>query len=163
MILEIIITPKTNLMNAGLGFVEHWPLQSSYRFLDPTFKTFSIPFSKTIYLFFQNQVYQIGDQYKPLKKQSKAFLMIHCKHTRPRLNKIWTKQKKFIYKATKCCSFEKQPRLFSIFLDFISLGKFQDFFKTFSRIQNSVWTLPVLSEKKETKKLYVHFSYFFQV
>ena len=112
-------------------------------------QTFSTSFSKTIYLFFQ--VYQIGDEYRPLKKQSKAFFMIHCKHTRPSLNKIWTKQKKFIYKAIT--ALKKKTRLLTIFLDFISLGKFQDFFKTFSRIQNSVWTLPVPSEKKETKKL----------
>ena len=92
-------------------------------------QTFSTSFSKTTYLFFQ--VYQIGDQYRPLKKQSKAFFMIHCKHTRPSLNKIWTKQKKFIYKAIT--ALKKKTRLLTIFLDFISLGKisrlFQNFFK----------------------------------
>ena len=51
-------------------------------------QTFTTSFSKTIYLFFQTQDYQKGDQYRPLKKQSKAFFMIHCKHTRPSLNKI---------------------------------------------------------------------------
>lgn len=151
MILEINCNLKTNLWSINLYRVR----------TDFWIQTFTTSFSKTIYFFFQTQVYQKGDQYRPLKKQSKAFFMIHCKHTRPSLNKIWTKQKKFIYKAIR--ALKKKKRLLTIFLDFISLGKFQDFFKTFSRIQNSVWTLPVPSEKKETKKLYVRFSYFFQV
>ena len=55
--------------------------QGLYRFLDPKFKTFSPPFSKTVI----SQGYQIviGDQYSPLKKQEQSFfhgaLQMYCK------------------------------------------------------------------------------------
>lgn len=92
-------------------------------------QTFSTSFSKKIYLFFQ--VYQIGDQYRPLKKQSKAFFMIHCKHMRPSLNKIWTKQKKFIYKAIT--ALKKKNKTFNHFSRLYLSGQisrlFQNFFK----------------------------------
>ena len=124
-------------------------------------QTFFTSFSKTIYLFFQTQVYQIGDQYRPLKKQSKAFFMIHCKHTRPRLNKIWLKQKKIIYKAIT--ALKKKNKTFYHFSRLYLSGQISRLFQNFPRIQNFVWTLPVLSDKKETKNCMFFFSYSFQV
>ena len=96
-------------------------------------QTFSTSFSKTIYLFFQ--VYQIGDQYRPLKKQSKAFFMIHCKHTRPRLNKISTKQKKIIHNAIKCCSLGKNQDFLPFFQSLSLLANFKTFSKLFQEFK----------------------------
>ena len=90
---------------------------------------------KKIDLFFQTQVYQIGDQQRPLKKQSKAFFMIHCKHTRPRLNKISTKQKKIIHNAIKCCSLGKNQDFLPFFQSLSLLANFKTFSKLFQEFK----------------------------
>ena len=123
--------------------------QGSYRFSIQNSRLFP-DFFQNNNLFFQTQGYQIADRKRPLKKktQEQSFFP----DMQARLNKIWPTRKKIHFWRTSCTAFKKTQDFLPFFQDFTSIfqtfprsGKCWANFKTFSRIQDSVRTLPFLT------------------